>query len=386
LLAILNRLASAIEKFQDPKSGLWYEVLDKGGADGNYLEASASSMFVYSLAKAVHQGYLPDTYLKVAQRGYEGIQKQFIETEQSGRVNLKGTVSVAGLGGNPYRDGSYQYYLSEKVVTNDPKGVGAFLMAANEMETVPDQLIGKGRTVMLDSFFNNEVKKDATGRLVPFHYKWDEMPNSGFSFWANAWRNFGVRTETLRDGPTAQNLKNADIYIIVDPDTPQEAEHPNYVEQPHIKAITDWVKAGGVLVLMGNDIGNAEFDHFNQLAKEFGIQFNKDSRNRVEGNKFEMGKIVAPDSHPIFKTAKNLYLKEISTLALTPPAKPTIVDKGDVIMAVSKLGKGTVFAVGDPWLYNEYTDGRKLPPEYDNYKAARDLSRWLIEQIPSKRR
>jgi len=190
----------------------------------------------------------------------------------------------------------------------------------------------------------------------------------------------------LREGPTAQNLKNADIYIIVDPDTPQESEHPNYVEQPHIKAITDWVKAGGVLVLMGNDVGNAEFDHFNQLAKQFGIQFNKDSRNRVEGNKFEMGRIVAPDSHPIFKTAKNLYLKEISTLALTPPAKPILEDKGDVIMAVSKLGKGAVFAVGDPWLYNEYVDGRKLPPEYDNYKAARDLARWLIEQIPSKRR
>src|SRR5205085_2984371 len=279
LLSILKRTASAIEKFQDPKSGLWYEVLDKGSAEGNYLEASVSSMFVYALAKSVRQGYLPDSYLKVAQRGYEGILKQFIETEQSGQVNLKGTVSVAGLGGNPYRDGSYQYYLSEKVVTNDPKGVGAFLMAANEMETVPEQTIGKGRIVMLDSFFNNEVKKDATGRLVPFHYKWDEMPNSGFSFWANAWRNFGVHTETLREGPTAQNLKNADIYIIVDPDTPQEAEHPNYVEQPHIKAITDWVKSGGVLILMGNDVGNAEFDHFNQLAKEFGIQFNKDSRN-----------------------------------------------------------------------------------------------------------
>lgn len=134
LVAILKRLAVAIQRYQDSKSGLWYEVLDKGGAEGNYLEASASCMFVYALAKGVRQGYLPASYFKIAQKGYRGITTQFIETEANGQVNLKGTVSVAGLGGNPYRDGSYQYYLSEKVVTNDPKGMGAFLMASAEME------------------------------------------------------------------------------------------------------------------------------------------------------------------------------------------------------------------------------------------------------------
>jgi unsaturated rhamnogalacturonyl hydrolase len=386
LLSILKRLAVAIERYQDPKSGLWYEVLDKGGAEGNYLEASASSMFVYALAKAVRQGYLPASYLKVAQKGYQGITNRFIETQASGRLDLNGTVSVAGLGGNPYRDGSYQYYLSEKVVTNDPKGVGAFLTAANEMEIAREQSFGKGRTVTLDYYFNSEVKKDATGRLAPYHYKWEEMPNSGFSIWGNVFRDFGVRTEALKEAPTAENLKKTDIYIIVDPDTKEETENPHFIEQPQIKAITDWVKSGGVLVLMGNDIGNAEFDHFNQLAKQFGIQFNKDSRNRVQGNDYATGKIVVSDGHPIFKTAKNLYLKEISTLAIAAPAKAALQDKGDVIMAVSKFGKGTVFAVGDPWLYNEYTDGRKLPPEFDNFKAAQDLSKWLIEQIPSKRR
>jgi unsaturated rhamnogalacturonyl hydrolase len=181
-------------------------------------------------------------------------------------------------------------------------------------------------------------------------------------------------------------LKKADIYIIVDPDTKEENEHPNFIEEPHVKAITEWVKAGGVLVLMGNDVGNAEFDHFNRLATQFGIQFNKDSKNRVQGNDFAMGKIMAPAGHPIFKTARQLYLKEISTLSLTPPAKPTIEDQGYVVMAIARFGKGTVFAVGDPWLYNEYTDGRKLPPEYENYQAAKDLTRWLIEQSPAKRK
>src|SRR6266850_4187956 len=135
LIAILKRLAEAIDKYQDRKTGLWYQVLDKAGAQGNYLEASASCMFVYALAKGVREGYLPASYLTVAGKGYQGIKDRFIETETNGQANLKGTVSVAGLGGNPYRDGSYQYYLSEKVVTNDPKGVGALLLASVEMET-----------------------------------------------------------------------------------------------------------------------------------------------------------------------------------------------------------------------------------------------------------
>jgi len=134
LIAILIRLGAAIVKYQDKKTGLWYQVLDKGSGKGNYLEASASCMFVYALAKGVRSGYLPATYLQVAQKGYKGIVDHFIKTDARGQVNLDGTVSVAGLGGNPYRDGSYQYYLSERVVTNDPKGVGAFLLASNQME------------------------------------------------------------------------------------------------------------------------------------------------------------------------------------------------------------------------------------------------------------
>jgi unsaturated rhamnogalacturonyl hydrolase len=384
LIAILNRLSKAVSSYQDPKSGLWYQVVDKGTEKGNYLESSGSSMFVYALAKGVRNGYLPPTYLSVAKRGYKGLVDRFIKTDAGGQTNLEGTVSVAGLGGNPYRDGTYEYYLSEKVVTNDPKGVGAFLMASNEMDIARKQSIGQGKTVLLDSYFNNETKKDSTGRTVSWHYKWDELPNSGFSLWGNVFRSYGVKTETLNEAPTASNLKGANIYIIVDPDTPTETEKPNYVESKDVKAIADWVKAGGVLVLMGNDVGNAEFDHFNQLAGAFGIEFNKDSRNKVPGNDFTMGRLIVTPPHPIFKTARNLYLKELSTLKIKSPARAVFVDNNDTIMAVAKFGKGTVFAVGDPWLYNEYTDGRKLPPEYDNFKAATDLSLWLIQQTPKR--
>jgi unsaturated rhamnogalacturonyl hydrolase len=135
LVAILNRLAQAVAKYQDARSGLWYQVLDKAGEKGNYLESSAACMFVYALAKGVRNGYLPASYRHVALKGYRGILQEFVKTDANGQTNLEGTVSVAGLGGNPYRDGSYEYYLSEKVVTNDPKGVGALLLAATEMET-----------------------------------------------------------------------------------------------------------------------------------------------------------------------------------------------------------------------------------------------------------
>jgi unsaturated rhamnogalacturonyl hydrolase len=380
LIAILNRLAKAVAKYQDSKTGLWYEVVDKGSEKGNYTEASGSSMFVYALAKGVRDGYLPVSYLSVAKRGYNGLTSEFIKTDANGETNLDGTVSVAGLGGNPYRDGSYQYYLSERVVRDDPKGIGAFLMASNEMDIAAKQSTGKGKTVVLDSYFNNETKKDATGEIVSWHYKWDELPNSGFSLWGNVFRAFGVKTDTLYSAPSAANLNGADIYIIVDPDTETETPKPNYVSSNDVRVISNWVKAGGVLVLMGNDVGNAEFDHFNELARAFGIEFNKDSRNKVPGNDYSMGRLVVQPPHPIFKTARNLYLKEISTLQVKSPARAVFIDKGDNIMAVAKFGKGTVFAVGDPWLYNEYTDGRKLPAEYDNFKAANDLALWLIQQ------
>ncbi|HWW76054.1 MAG TPA: DUF4350 domain-containing protein, partial [Pyrinomonadaceae bacterium] len=257
-------------------------------------------------------------------------------------------------------------------------GAGVFLMASAEMEAAAGRSVGRGKTVMLDDFFNHEVKKDAAGRTVAWHYKWDERPHPGFHALGHVFSNYGARTATLSAAPTAQNLKGADVYIIVDPDTEKETPSPNFVEPQHVKAIADWVKAGGVLVLLGNDVGNAEFDHFNTLAKEFGIQFNKDSKNRVQGNNFVEGKITVPVGNPVFKTARTLYLKEVSTLSVMKPAEVVLRGEGFDVMAVAKYGRGAVFAVGDPWLYNEYTDGRKLPAEYENYKAAQDLAAWLL--------
>jgi rhamnogalacturonyl hydrolase YesR/dienelactone hydrolase len=134
-LAQLERTAAAIAKYQDAKTGLWYQVIDKVSAPGNYLESSAACMFVYALAKGVRMGYLPTQYRAAAELGYQGVLTHFVQAGAGDDVSLTGTVKAAGLGGDPYRDGSYSYYIGEKVVSNDPKGVGAFLLATTEMET-----------------------------------------------------------------------------------------------------------------------------------------------------------------------------------------------------------------------------------------------------------
>jgi len=381
LIAILNREAAAIESVQDKKTGVWWQVLDKPGEKGNYLEASAGAMFVYALAKGVRLGYLPSKYIRVAAKGWEGTRKQFIRSNADGTADLEGTVAVSGLGGTPYRDGSYEYYIGEKTRTNDPKGLGAAIQAAVEIEKAETLYSGRGKTVLLDDFFNHEVKKDKSGRDTVWHYKWNEMSDSGFYTWVKIFESYAAQTATLSAAPTAANLKDADIYIIVDPDTDKESPSPNYIQPEHTIAIAGWVKNGGVLVLMGNDAGNAELDHFSGLSGAFGIKFNNDSKFRVLNNDFKMGAVVPGPADPILRTAKKIYVKEISTLSVKPPARAVLTANGDTIIAISKYGKGTVFVIGDPWLYNEYVDGRKLPAEYENFIAAQDLTKWLIGQI-----
>ncbi|WP_188931627.1 glycoside hydrolase family 88/105 protein [Puia dinghuensis] len=380
LQEILARYAAAIVKVQDPASGCWWDVLDKPNEKGNYFEASASSMFVYTLAKGVRKGYLPASYRATAEKGWGGILKKFFTAGDNGQATLNGTVSVSGLGGTPNRDGSYAYYISEKVVPNDAKGVGAFLLAADEMEMKP----AIGKTVLLDEYYNNEHKKDITGATIRFHYIWDEMDNNGYGIWGHVFRMNGAHTDTLTVAPTAANLAKASVYIIVDPDNERESPAPNYPTDQDITAVENWVKAGGFLVLMANDSANCEFTHFNRLAAHFGIQFNFDDYHKVTGNQFEMGAFTMTGQDSIFRNTKKIYIKELSTLSLSGPAKPVFTDAGHNIMAVARVGKGTVFAVGDPWFYNEYTDGRKLPADFENYNAARDLSNWLLQQAKIK--
>jgi unsaturated rhamnogalacturonyl hydrolase len=107
-------------------------------------------------------------------------------------------------------------------------------------------------------------------------------------------------------------------------------------------------------------------------------------RHDVINNQFEQGAVFPGTGNPVFTCAKKVFIKQLSTQTLRKPAKSILSEKGEVVMSLSKLGKGMVFAVGDPWFYNEYVDGRKLPSEYQNYQAATDLVEWAIKQLDKK--
>ncbi|MBU3072205.1 glycoside hydrolase family 88/105 protein [Clostridium estertheticum] len=134
IIEILNEVLEALLKVRDEKTGLWYQVLDKGTQKGNYIESSASCMILYAIAKGSNKGYIPKKWVAIAKTTYKNIVDEFIMVTKDGLVNLNKTCAVAGLGGATKRDGTYEYYISEPIVTNDAKGIGAFILAAAEME------------------------------------------------------------------------------------------------------------------------------------------------------------------------------------------------------------------------------------------------------------
>jgi unsaturated rhamnogalacturonyl hydrolase len=380
LIAIYKRLMPAIVKFQDPKEGCWYQVMDKLDGKGNYMEASGTAMFVYGLAKGVRMGYIDKSFLINAKKGYQGMLKNFISIDDKGVPHYEKTVLVSGLGGNPYRDGSYEYYLKEPIRRDDLKGVAPFIMASVEMEIVEEQPIGKGKNVGLDYYFNNEYRKTFDGLPERFHYTWEDGKDSGYSLWGSIFEHYGANLKSLPEAPRANNLKGLDVYIIVDPDTKKETANPNYIQKEDIDAIESWVKAGGTLVMFANDSSNAELPHFNQLAARFGIMFTNKSVNMVKNNVYEQGKVMIPANHEIFKDPKKIFVKELSVLSYKKPAQAILTEAGDDIMAIAKIGKGRVIALGDPWIYNEYLNGKRLPMEFENFKAAKNLSVWLLKK------
>jgi hypothetical protein len=231
--------------------------------------------------------------------------------------------------------------------------------------------------VTLDYYFNHEVHTTKAGITERFHYLWEDSTENGYSIWGTAFKNNGGQLKSLDVAPTAKNLKGSAIYIIVDPDTKKESPDPKYIEEPSITEIVKWVKAGGVLVMMANDSANVELPHYNNLAAKFGMHFNDDLQNHVVADHFEDGAVIIT-GNPVFKTTHKVYMKDVCSIGLTGPAVAVLKNKGGaVIIASAKFGKGTVVAVGDPWLYNEYTNGR-LPADFENNKAANDFSAWLL--------
>ncbi|MCD0487885.1 DUF4350 domain-containing protein [Pedobacter sp. MC2016-14] len=242
----------------------------------------------------------------------------------------------------------------------------------------------KAQTVTLDYYFNREVH-DVNGKPVRWHYLWDEKEWSGFMIWGELFKKNGAKLDSLNTRPTLANLKGTSVYIIVDPDTRKESPAPNYIQEEDASQIAAWVKKGGVLVMMANDSVNVELPHFNILAGKFGMHFNSDLQLHVTDDAHFSDGAIDIVNNPVFKTSKRVFLKDVCSIST--PANAEVILKsaktGATIAATVKYGKGTVFAVGDPWLYNEYVNGR-LPAEYENDKAASDLAIWLLQQTKNK--
>jgi unsaturated rhamnogalacturonyl hydrolase len=241
----------------------------------------------------------------------------------------------------------------------------------------------RGQTVVVDAWFNSQQRKNADGQMEYFHYKWNDTTNSGFSLLGQMFQSHGVKLDTLYTAPTVDKLKHAQYYIIASPDIPVKNPNPHYVQTEDVEQVAEWVKQGGVLVLMDNDPANADIDHLDLIADRFGIHFNDALSHHVVGDDFPAGQMHVSGGGPLFHHPHTLYMKDTCTISVKPPAKALLEDRGDIMIATAKYGKGTVVAVVDPWLYNEYTDPKKAPPQQDNYAAGEEFVRWLLQQSPS---
>ena len=346
LLTILNRSAATVAHDQNPNTGLWDRRWEKSGKEGAHLEISTPCLFTYALAKGVRLGYLPEQYEANARRAWASIEKKF----------------------------------AQMAASDAPAATGAFVLAGSEMDLEDMARTGTRQKVLLDAWYNSQKRTNAAGQSVYFHYKWDDYSNPGFSLFGHIFRSYGLATDTLYSEPTFTKLRNAQYYIIVSPDNSAKNPDPHYMTETDSSEIARWVKSGGVLLVMENDPANADIPHMNLLADKFGLHFNNVLAHHVVGDQHEMGRMDVTADGTLFHQPHVLFMKDTCSLTLGKGAVSLLRDKGDVLMAYAKYGKGTVYAVTDPWLYNEYTDGRNLPPDYDNFRGGMELVRWLLQQ------
>jgi unsaturated rhamnogalacturonyl hydrolase len=272
-----------------------------------------------------------------------------------------------------------------KAMASESVNPGAQLLAASELDLAPTASLSRGQTVLVDAWYNSQQRKNAAGQMESFHYKWSDMADSGYALFGHMFESYGAATGALQSAPTRETLDKAQYYIIASPDIPVKNPNPHYMTEGDADQIADWVKDGGVLIMMENDPPNADLSHLNLLADRFGIHFDDVLHHHILGELVEDGRIPVDGNGPLFHHAHTLYMKDTCAISLRTPGVALLRDRGDVVMASAKFGRGTVFAAVDPWLYNEYTDGRKKPSiyaQFDNFAGGRELVQWLLQQRP----
>ena len=218
---------------------------------------------------------------------------------------------------------------------------------------------GPKKIVALDCFHNNEKSP---------HYLWSQTDLGGYSKFAQIVLGLGADTISIHTAMDSTVLAPLDVLIISDPDTPSEATNPQYVSDAEAAALQKWVQRGGKLMLLGNNVGNCEFTHFNVLAGKFGIHFNEDTQSG--GSNFG----PLPTTNPLFTGCTTLYVVDMCSLTITSPAQAAFTFSGDVLVATAAIGTsgGKVFALGDPWVYNEHLDAK------DNIPCVTNVMKWFL--------
>ena len=266
-----------------------------------------------------------------------------------------------------FKNGTKKYYMIHKI-----SGIRLTLIALFFAGVCQGQII-----VGLDNWFNDETHEE-TG--MPYHYLWTDTADSGYSRWGSIFKSKGARIITVYK-PDLETLRNTHLYIIVDPDSVSETPTPNLMTARDISNITEWVRVGGVLVLMANDGNHCALSDLNKLSSRFGMVFNNVTLRPVTNNNYEMGAYTGLPDHPVFKGIKKIFMKEVASIRLSGNATPVLTDNGQAVIAEGRYGNGFVFAVGDPWIYNEYIDHDRLPKDFENRKAAENLTEYLLKKV-----
>ena len=219
-------------------------------------------------------------------------------------------------------------------------------------------ILAQKLVVGLDCYHNNENTP---------HYTWQQTSVGGYSQFAQIILALGADTISIKTKLDFAALAPLDVLIVVDPDTPNESSNPQYFSQEEADAVDKWVISGGSLMLLGNNKGNAEFVNFNILASKFGITFNEDTQSG--------GPDFGPlPNHFIFNGCDTLHIVGICTQTILSPAEAIFTYNGNILISIAQKGKGKVFAMGDPWIYNEYINSK------DNKICVTNVMKWLLDK------